>query len=229
MGTGYNPSIVTDGLVLCLDAANNRSYPKSGTAWSDLAGLNNGTLVNGPAFSADNGGGILFDGTDDYADFGNDSSLKITANVTVDFWIKLDSTQAANNNIFGSGAGNGGYAISQYGAFARRYYFYIYNSSGFYQGTGSTNRINLDADVWFHWCCVRDGTSIRQYINLTERTNVTINSANIAADSNPFRIGVVHGSSTYGNFTMSNFKVYNRALVYDEIRQNYEATIGRYS
>ncbi len=228
MGLTHSPRIVTDGLVLCLDAANNRSYPKSGTAWSDLAGLNNGTLVNGPAFSADNGGGILFDGTDDYADFGNDSSLKITANVTVDFWIKLDSTQGANNLIFGSGAGNGGYAIAQFGANARKYYFYIYNSSGFYQGTGSANRIDLDADVWFHWCCVRDGTSIRQYINLTERTNVTINSANIAADSNPFRIGVAYGSSAYGNFTMSNFKVYNRALVYDEIRQNYEAAKGRY-
>ena len=38
MGTAYNPTIVTDGLVLCLDAANSRSYPKSGTAWSDLAG-----------------------------------------------------------------------------------------------------------------------------------------------------------------------------------------------
>ena len=70
---------------------------------------------------------------------------------------------------------------------------------------------------------------IRQYINLTERTNVTINSANIAADSNPFRIGVVHGSSTYGNFTMSNFKVYNRALTADEIRRNYLSTKERFA
>ena len=36
MGTTYNPAIVTDGLVLCLDAANKRSYPGTGTTWSDL-------------------------------------------------------------------------------------------------------------------------------------------------------------------------------------------------
>lgn len=35
MGVGYNPRIVTDGLVLCLDAANKRSYPGSGTTWID--------------------------------------------------------------------------------------------------------------------------------------------------------------------------------------------------
>jgi len=37
MSLNHSPSIVTDGLVLCLDAANQRSYPKSGTTWSDLA------------------------------------------------------------------------------------------------------------------------------------------------------------------------------------------------
>ena len=228
MGIAYGPPTVTDGLVLCLDAASKRSYPGTGTVWTDLAGGNNGTLTNGPTFDAGSGGSVVFDGSDDYADLGNDSSLKIAGNVTVDFWIKLDSTQSANNYIFGSGASNAGYVIKQYGAFANRYYFYIVNTSGFSQGGGGTNRIDLDADVWFHWCCVRDGTAIRQYIDLVERTNILINSANISIDSNPFRIGVAHGESSYGNFTMSNFKVYNRALNAKEILQNYNATKNRF-
>jgi hypothetical protein len=61
------PKTVTDGLVLYLDAANPKSYPGSGTAWSDLSGNGyTGTLINGPTFSSGNGGSIQFDGTNDY-------------------------------------------------------------------------------------------------------------------------------------------------------------------
>lgn len=61
--------IVTDGLVLCLDAADRNSYPGSGTTWSDLSGnTNTGTLTNGPTFSSANGGNIVFDGTNDYVE-----------------------------------------------------------------------------------------------------------------------------------------------------------------
>ena len=56
-------SIVQSGLVLNLDAGNLESYSGSGTAWTDLSGQgNDGTLVNGPTFSSDNGGSIVFDG-----------------------------------------------------------------------------------------------------------------------------------------------------------------------
>ena len=62
MGISYNPRIVTDGLVLCLDAANKRSYPGAGTTWSDLTKNNhNGTLVNNASFNSGNGGGIVLD------------------------------------------------------------------------------------------------------------------------------------------------------------------------
>ena len=63
--TVYQP-IVTDGLVICLDAANTKSYPGSGTTWTDTIGGNVGTLTNGPTFNSANAGYIAFDGTDDY-------------------------------------------------------------------------------------------------------------------------------------------------------------------
>jgi hypothetical protein len=69
MGFYRGPHTVTDGLVLSLDAANNKSYPGSGTTWSDLSGNGtNGTLTNGPTFSSANGGIIVFDGVNDYID-----------------------------------------------------------------------------------------------------------------------------------------------------------------
>jgi hypothetical protein len=59
-----NPRIITDGLVLALDAGNPKSYPGSGTAWTDLSGNGNtGTLVNGTGYNSGNGGSLVFDGS----------------------------------------------------------------------------------------------------------------------------------------------------------------------
>jgi hypothetical protein len=69
MATQYaNGKIVTSGLVLALNAADRNSYVSGSTTWNDLSGNgNNGTLINGPAFSYTNNGSIVFDGIDDYA------------------------------------------------------------------------------------------------------------------------------------------------------------------
>ena len=62
------PRIPTSGLIFYLDAANTRSYPGSGTTWTDLSGNGNtGTLTNGPTYSSANGGQIVFDGSNDNA------------------------------------------------------------------------------------------------------------------------------------------------------------------
>ena len=67
MGFGNGPRIVSNGLVLALDAADKNSYPGSGITWRDVSGNNNnGTLTNGPTFDSSNGGSIVFDGTNDF-------------------------------------------------------------------------------------------------------------------------------------------------------------------
>src|SRR6056300_382098 len=63
----YYGNIVTDGLVLNLDAARKDSYNRTGTTWNDISGNgNNGTLTNGPTFDSEDYGSIVFDGVDDY-------------------------------------------------------------------------------------------------------------------------------------------------------------------
>jgi hypothetical protein len=80
----YGPKTVTNGLVLCLDAADKNSYSGTGTTWTDLTGNgNNGTLTNGPTFNSANGGSISFDGTNDYIDCGSNSILKLTGDITI--------------------------------------------------------------------------------------------------------------------------------------------------
>jgi hypothetical protein len=63
--------------VLYLDAANTRSYPGTGTTWSDLSrGGNNGSLINGPTFNSANGGSIVLDSVNDYISNRNSTKLQ---------------------------------------------------------------------------------------------------------------------------------------------------------
>ena len=67
MGTNYSPRIVTDGLVLCLDAGDIKSYSGSGATWNDRSGNeSDATLYNSPTFTTNNGGSLNFDGSNDY-------------------------------------------------------------------------------------------------------------------------------------------------------------------
>ena len=94
MSFSYSPKVVTDGLVLYLDAANPKSYVSGSTAWNDVSrGGNNGTLTNGPTFNSANGGSIVFDGVNDYVALGNISSLILANNqFTISYWLRMTGT-----------------------------------------------------------------------------------------------------------------------------------------
>ena len=85
------PPVVTNGLVLNLDAGFTPSYPQSQTTWYDLSGnANNCTLVNGPTYNTSQGGGIQFDATDDYATIPDSSSIDLTS-LTISLWSRRAS------------------------------------------------------------------------------------------------------------------------------------------
>jgi hypothetical protein len=98
MAGNVAPNTVTNGLVLYLDAGNTNSYPGTGTSWRDISGnSNNGTLTNGPTFNSANLGSIVLDGTDDYVNCGNNSSINITGTgLTLSAWVYRT---ALNSNI----------------------------------------------------------------------------------------------------------------------------------
>ena len=90
----FPSELVSDGLVLNLDAGDPRSYPSSGTTWTDLSGNGNtGTLTNGPTYSNGNGGALVFNGTNSYVTVGSFSSNLNAANnspnITISFWANL--------------------------------------------------------------------------------------------------------------------------------------------
>ena len=96
MALSHGPSpIITNGLVLCLDAADRNSYPGSGTTWTDLSGRgNNGTLQNGVGYSGDNGGSLSFDGVDDYVSIGTSGFPFGNSAGTLSCWARTNTTAA---------------------------------------------------------------------------------------------------------------------------------------
>ena len=109
MALAHSPRIVRDNIVQYLDAANTKSYPNSGTTWTDMSSRNrDGTLTNGPTFSTDNLGCFNFDGSNDYVDLNFVFTQASSANsYTVVVAAKLSSTSTSRRQILS--CDNGGH------------------------------------------------------------------------------------------------------------------------
>ena len=232
MGTSYNPRIVTDGLVFCVDAANKRSYPGAGTTWTDLtANKNNGTLTNGPTFDSANAGSIVFDGTNDYVACVQSFSRNQTQ-LTISSWVKFNNFTTSRaiyvetkNDV--SSRIDLAVTTSQGIRFAGR----DDDSDSFTQFAISATSL-INTDVWYNIVGVYDPLNTNNNVYLNS-VNVTSSSSNLGdgfpdTTSATQRIGNNGPNTGYMNGNIALVQIYNRALTPDEIRQNYLATKGRY-
>lgn len=229
MATQYSPKIVTDNMILCLDAANPRSYPRSGTTWNDLSGNgNNGTLINGPTFSNSNSGIITFDGTNDYVNCSNGSSVNITGNsFTLSAWVNKISWTADHTLIHKDLQYSlalrqiGGVNVVTYADSSN----WSYVSFG-YHGSFLSN-------VWYNIVMVKSGTTVTIYSNNAVVISKTFGTT-ITGTSNNLIIGAYNdsvGSPTffgYENANVAQVSIYNRALSSVEVSQNFNATRSRF-
>jgi len=99
MGLGHSPSIVRDGLVLYLDAANSKSYPGSGTTFFNLGSSADATLVNGPTYSSNNKGYFTLDGVNDFINTNTDA-YNVAQTITYEFVMKA-SVVSGNKVLIG--------------------------------------------------------------------------------------------------------------------------------
>jgi hypothetical protein len=209
VNSGYT-ELVTNGLVLNLNADMIASYPGAGASWYDLSGNNTtNTLYNGPAFNTN--GYITFDGTNDYG-VNTNTALNLTGNVTVITWIKESSLGAAVGNYMSKGS-NQGYRIRRNGTSGSNLWLY---SDGNSVAGGAIND-----DIWYMITAVFSSTGLRAYINGTL----------VASNSSPYAPSAVGGASfIIGGFSttqelfggsMASLQVYSTALTQAEILQNY--------
>ena len=227
MAGKVGPDISENGLVLYLDAGNRASYSGSGTTWTDISGnSNNGTLTNGPTFSAGNLGSIVFDGINDGVDVLNNFG-SIQNNVTFETFVKLNGSQ--NTKIFVSnytqvsGASGCGIGIQDG----------VNNVVKFFTGNlGTTNTLysttTLSNNVYYHIVGTYNGSSKILYVNANNEASATISNA-INNTSVLASIGyVTYLSAQYLNGNIAIARIYNRALSATEVLQNYNAVKRRF-
>jgi hypothetical protein len=219
MGIAYNPRTITDGLVLCLDAANPKSYPGSGTTWTDLSGNgNNGTLVNGVGYNSGNLGSLVFDGVNDYINLNFAFTQSSSANsYTIVMGAKLSTTSSARRQLWGSD--NGGFDWGFGAGDGTR--FTIFSGENIYTGRTQDTNWHIFTAQW------SSSFGTRLYIDNV----LDISTANISYDSSissTTSIGRNPGFGEYWNGNVSFVQLYNRALTASEIQQNFNATRSRY-
>ena len=216
MGTLYNPSIIRDGLILYVDAANTRSYSGSGLTANSLVGSLNGTLVNGVGFGTTNNGYFIFDGSNDYINFGNSSTVQQNSG-TLSAWAIASSPGSSYRGI-----------IAKQGAYGLFYTDSILVAYDWVAGAPRSTSINIADNTWknvvlTYQSGVSNGTRI--YINGVSvlTTTITIQSqvANLFG-------GAEANASQYASCQISLFNMYNRALSAAEVANNYNAMRGRY-
>jgi hypothetical protein len=239
MSNNYGPRIVTDGLVLCLDAADQNSYSGSGNTWTDLSGNGNNGTISNAVFSNSNGGVFTFNSNNSSIISISDSTdFTMSVSLTINAWFLVSdfSTSAAGKGIFGSYDApvreyyglrvNGGDSTG----FERQdvSYYYDTNDAIGFQRISSTTE--LSTNIWYYASMTwKAGDFHRGYLNglLEVETNTGVSSNNLDPTTG-FFIGYDGGSYGYLDGSISNVSIYNRALTNSEIRQNFEATKGRF-
>lgn len=232
----HSPRIVTDELVLALDAANTKSYPGSGTTWSDLSGNgNNGTLTNGPTFDSDNLGGIVFDGVNDSVlinyiplNYTPLDSFSMNVWAMVNF-IPGDNTFSRNTSVFGRGSTGGSLGIGMQKSTNNTYIWLI--------GTRAVSSIQLSKAYTLgnieYATLVYTPTFQHIYVNsqLIGTQNTSAGTGG-SFDQQNYAMGINRavpgGNGAFMEGEVFSASIYNRALTATEVLQNYNATKGRF-
>jgi hypothetical protein len=211
MSLSHSPSLVLPGLVLCLDAANSKSYPGSGTTWTDLSGNgNNGTLVNGVGYNSGNLGSLSFDGSNDYIT----SSFATTSGQAVTYcgWLYSTETTSIYKNFVDS-------------VTARPMIWW--NTSGqieFDAAFYTTPAVYRNQWVYVALSKPSGSSSASYYVN---GVLVGTGSAYTTPALTPTWFNRAAAQTWKGN--ASNVQIYNRALTVAEIQQNFNALRSRFS
>ena len=222
-------TLVTNGLVLNLDAGNPASYPGSGTNWADLSGNSlNGTLVNGVGYNSANGGALTFNGTNNYVNIPNNVKLQVTGNQTIDFWSKSTNITAGRQNIIDKAYG-GEFGFTQETDGGINYYYGTLGAQGSpYQGFGTAPSVFIQGQ-WQHMTIVRNfsNSMLYWYRNGALIGSTPTSYTYSAASTYAVTIGIGYTGVYYSGY-IGSIHLYNRALSGSEVLQNFNTFRSRY-
>jgi|694.fasta_scaffold93575_4 hypothetical protein len=226
MSLNYSPRIVTDGLVLYLDAANTKSYFGSGASWNDLSRSRiNSDLINGPTFNNDNGGSIVFDGTNDYATIPFNSVFNVTTSpFTVIVWNRKNDTNNSYNGL-----------ITADDTADDNWKIFKDDGQDYYKTRVGSTVLSFPSytiNKWHQYAFTKSGSILINYFD-----GIYCNQTNDSSNPNSFLNNIALGSYRLSNAidgqylmyqSFSQILFYTRTLSSTEILQNYNSIKGRY-
>ena len=227
------PRVITNGLVLALDAADLGSYPGAGTTWNDLSSNGfNGTLVGGVGYSNTGFGSMVLDGVDDRITSPSVNTMGGIPNQTLEIWIK-------SSGVGPSGQTRGGLICPDYGQLSHInsngsvfYGLYFISTSNTLNVSLTTTNVNCFDNRWHHIACTRNDTNAVIYVDGISRASTSGGGAwsgsNIHSNMN-VEIGNNPNDLYYrlmGNIGLA--RIYNKALTAAEVLQNYNALKPRF-
>lgn len=231
--------IVTDSLVLYVDAANNRCYTGSGTSLKELTNTGSGTLIAGTGYSSSNLGAWTFDGTDDYIDLGTRlPSIGLTYPMSIDVWTNPTSVAGTGGRGIFSGANNPTNTVyAGFGIILALPDYYIQAQIGDGSSNGSLNRRTLTSSTaltpgaWNHIVVTASsGPVFEIYLNGTLLSGTTSGTGGPLSwgVNATAQLGSTPGYSDKFTGSIASAKFYSKKLSASEVLQNYEASKKRF-
>ena len=217
--------LVTDGLVLALDAGRTLSYSGSGTTWTDLSGnSNNGTLTNGPTFDSSNEylAYFQFPNSNSYIQLSN-PVLTTPTSLSVEVWVRVTDTSASYSRFLSNrDAHTDGFEAG-----------FTSTNKWYLQINGAVSNISsatVNQDQWYHVVFHYDGTLGKIFVDGVQIQNLSFGSQTINTTTASTIGAISYQVSTVQNkFEIGELRVYNnKALTAAEVLQNYNAHKTRY-
>ena len=231
MAFHYSPNIVTNGLKICIDPANDRSYPGTGVDVYDLSPVSGITysIVDQASWDTSNNGSFIFPtpiGTATASRISSNTNLSfqnLNTEMTIDVWFKRTISNNGINMVWST-------ALPYLSFSDTNQFLFSFDATGqkFLYSTETYSN-----NVWYNVCCTLTqtaGTSVAKiYVNgILESTSPTYTGVTISNYVWPFSLGN-HSLARYpfvGN--ISCFKLYNRILTDSEILNNFNTLKSRF-
>ena len=216
MSNLYGPRIVTNDLLVHLDAANKKSYPGSGTTWYDLSGNNrNFTLVGNLTY-----GDFYFDGFGANTEYVTGSSYSHRTNdFTYSFWMMWDAAADYDTLVE-----NGQWTDTLLLRFQGGTGIAVYAEGAYYQSLDFVPSVS----TWHNIVFRRNGTIIDLFVDNSYKDSVNFNADHNLVQAVMHLMKSTHSAGNNTNGKLSIFQIYTRALSNNEITQNYNALKGRF-
>lgn len=225
MAVSAGPDIVENGLILCLDAANPRSYPKTGTGWFGLKETSViGTLTNmSENYLSTNMGILNFDGIDDFVRI--NSTISLSNTFTISSFIRLFGTNS-DTVVYGPDA-NG--CDNWFGINSNRIFLYSTETTDVNNfSVVGTTILDTSRTRWYFITATINVNNVKLYLDTNQEATSTV-AFNIGSWSSAVSIGRrCTVTQRYFSGDISCIFAYNRVLSIDEITQNFNALRGRF-